>query len=115
MALKLYMDHNVPRAITLGLRLRNIDVLMAYKDKSHQVSDIDLLNRASDLGRILFTHDDDLLVEASHRQITGRLFNGVIYVHRNTLSIGQCIEQLLFVLEAGNEADVAQTVIFLPL
>jgi len=27
-----YMDHNVPRAITAGLRLRGIDVITAYED-----------------------------------------------------------------------------------
>ena len=27
MAVKLYMDHHVPRAITNGLRLRRIDIL----------------------------------------------------------------------------------------
>ncbi len=29
MALKLYMDHHVPRAITNGLRMRGVDVLTA--------------------------------------------------------------------------------------
>ena len=66
MALKLYMDHNVLRAVTVGLRLRNSDVLTVYEDDSHRIADVDLLDRASSLGRILFTHDD-LLVEASHR------------------------------------------------
>jgi len=32
MPLKLYMDHHVPRAITLGLRLRQVDVITAYCD-----------------------------------------------------------------------------------
>jgi len=33
MAIKLYMDHHVPRAITEGLRLRGVDVLTAEDDK----------------------------------------------------------------------------------
>jgi hypothetical protein len=32
MSLALYMDHHVPRAITIGLRLRGVDVLTAYED-----------------------------------------------------------------------------------
>ncbi len=32
MPIALYMDHHVPRAITLGLRLREVDVLTAYED-----------------------------------------------------------------------------------
>ncbi len=32
MATRLYMDHHVSHAITLGLRLRKVDVLTAYED-----------------------------------------------------------------------------------
>jgi hypothetical protein len=32
MPLAFYMDHHVPRAVTLGLRLRGVDVLTAYED-----------------------------------------------------------------------------------
>ena len=32
MAIKLYMDHNVPRAITNGLRLRGVEVITAFED-----------------------------------------------------------------------------------
>ena len=31
MSLAFYMDHHVPRAITVGLRLRGVDVLTAYE------------------------------------------------------------------------------------
>jgi len=32
MAIALYMNQHVPRAITLGLRLREVDVLTAYEE-----------------------------------------------------------------------------------
>jgi len=32
MAIALYMDQHVPRAITVGLRLRGVDVLTAYQE-----------------------------------------------------------------------------------
>ena len=35
MAIALYMDHHVPRAITHGLRLRGVDVLTAFEDEAH--------------------------------------------------------------------------------
>jgi len=43
---------------------------------------------ASELGRVLFTQDDDLLTEATRRQHRGQPFGGVIYAHqlRNRLS-----------------------------
>jgi hypothetical protein len=68
MPLKLYMDHHVPRAITMGLRLRQVDVITAYEDHAHEIADPDLLDRATSLGRVLFTQDDDLLAEATQRQ-----------------------------------------------
>jgi hypothetical protein len=115
MPLKLYMDHHVPRAITLGLRLRQMDVLTAYEDQSHEVEDRDLLDRATSLGRVLFTQDDDLLAEATQRQSAGIAFGGVIYAHQETVSIGQCVQDLEVIAAAGTEADVMDRVIYLPL
>lgn len=39
MALALYLDHNVPRAIASGLRQRGVDVLTAREDGAHELSD----------------------------------------------------------------------------
>ena len=50
MALALYLDHHVPRAISLGLRLRGVDVLTAYEDGASELDDPGLLDRASELG-----------------------------------------------------------------
>jgi len=66
-ALQLYMDHHVPRAITVGLRQRGVDVLTAFEDGAHELLDPDLLDRAGALGRVLFIRDDDLLAEATRR------------------------------------------------
>jgi predicted nuclease of predicted toxin-antitoxin system len=82
MPIALYMDQHVPRAITSGLRLRGIDVLTAYEDDASELDDSALLERASDLGRVLFTRDDDLLNEATRRQRETTPFLGVIYAHQ---------------------------------
>lgn len=37
MAIKLYMDAHIPKAITNGLRLRGIDVLTAQEDNADRV------------------------------------------------------------------------------
>jgi hypothetical protein len=52
------------------------------------------LDRATELGRILFTQDEDLLREAASRQQRGEAFAGVIYVHQEAASIRQCVEDL---------------------
>lgn len=115
MALLLYMDQHVPRAITTGLRLRGIDVLTAFEDGASALDDPALLDRATQLGRVLFSQDDDLLIEATARQQAGISFAGVVYAHQLRVSVGRCIDDLAFLASAGTEADVANQVIFLPI
>ena len=78
-SLKLYMDVHVRRAITSGLRLRDVDVLTSQEDGTARLSDDRLLDRATELQRVLFSQDRDLLVEATRRQRAGTHFAGVIY------------------------------------
>ena len=81
MPLAFYMDHHVPRAITVGLRLRGVEVITAYEDGASKLEDTALLDRAIALGRVLFTRDDDLLAEATRRQRESTPFCGVVYAH----------------------------------
>jgi hypothetical protein len=83
MALKLYMDHHVPRAITSGLRTRGVDILTAYEDEASTVADSQLLDRATALDRVLFTRNDDLLTEARQRQQDGQYFKGISFMRIN--------------------------------
>ncbi len=85
------MDVHIPRPITLGLRLRKVDVLTAQEDDTSRLSDPELLDRATELERTLFTFDDDLLAEAVVRQESGIHFAGVIYAKALRVSIGDCI------------------------
>ena len=82
MPVALYMDHHVPRAITNGLRLRDVDVLTALEDGTATLDDPALLDRAHELRRVLFTQDDDFLTEAARRQGAGVPFGGVVYAHQ---------------------------------
>jgi len=109
------MDHNVPRAITVGLRLRGVDVITAYEDGADDMDDSSLLDRATELGRVLFTHDDDLLAEATKRQQEDIPFGGVIYVHQMETTIGACISNLELISNAGEPEDLLNRVEFLPL
>ena len=62
------MDVHIPYAITTQSRLRGIDVLTSQEDGTQELDDSKLLDRASALGKILVTQDDDLLREASARR-----------------------------------------------
>jgi hypothetical protein len=109
------MDVHVPAPVTRALALRNVDVLTAQLDGTAELSDSDLLDRATGLGRVLFSQDEDLLAEATHRQRTSRPFGGVIYAHQLALTVGQCIRDLEIIAKAGLPEDLANRVEYLPL
>lgn len=112
--LALYMDHHVPRAIAEGLRLRGLDVTTAYQDSASEMEDSELLDRAHELGCVLFTQDDDLLVEAAERQRKGIPFSGIIYAHQLRVTIGTCIHDLEIIGKSGEPEDLVNSVQFLP-
>jgi len=115
MSVALYMDAHIPRAITLGLRMRTVDVLTAQEDDADKLPDPELLDRATELSRVIFTFDDDLLIEAAKRQRENKSFSGVIYAHPLRISIGQCIRDLELIAKAGEPEDLRNRVEFLPL
>src|SRR3990172_6463090 len=113
MAILLYMDHNVPRAITDGLRARGVDILTAFEDGTSEMDDSELLERAAALGRVLFTRDYNLLQEATKRQRNRVPFNGVIYAHQLRVSIGMCVRDLEVIAKVRKYDDLQNRVEFL--
>jgi len=109
------MDEHVSRAITVGLRRRGLDVLTAQEDGRSSAPDEVILDRASELGRVLFSQDDALLVEANRRQKTSLPFSGVIYGHQLHLTIGEAIDDLEIIAKATTAEELTNQVLFLPL
>jgi hypothetical protein len=56
-----YLDENVQRAITAGLRLRGVEALTVQEDGRAGAPDSAVLDRATELARPVFSHDVDLL------------------------------------------------------
>ncbi len=115
MSLALYMDENVEGAITEGLRGRRVDVLIVVEDGRMGFPDPAVLDRAGELGRLLFTHDDDLLREAKRRQENSEPFAGVVYGHHLRVTFGQAIDDLAVIAEVCNFAEFSGHVEYLPL
>ena len=65
MSVRLYTDVHVPFAITAELRIHGVDVLTAQTDNATRLEDSPLLDRATALGRVLFSQDKDLLKVSS--------------------------------------------------
>jgi len=115
MPLAFYMNQHVPRAITNGLRLRGVDVLTAYEDGASKLNDPELLDRASQVKRVLFIQDDDLLIEASKRLREGVPFHGLVYAHQLRVAIGTCVHDLEIAAKAAEPEDIVNRIEFLPL
>ncbi len=109
------MDVHVRRAVTESLRSRGVDVLTAQEDGAGELDDPHLLSRASSLGRVLFTQDDDLLREAAKRQQRGETFAGLIYAHQLNVTIGQCIDDLDLIAEVSDPEEWLNRLMYLPL
>ncbi|MBM3759571.1 MAG: hypothetical protein FJW36_04925 [Acidobacteria bacterium] len=115
MKVKFYMDAHVPRAVTTALRLRGIDVVTAQQDGADTLGDDKLLMRASVLGRILISQDDDLLREGTRLQREGIHFAGIIYGHQRSVGIGQMVEDLSLIAHVTTTAEWVDRIAYLPL
>ncbi|MBE9130138.1 MULTISPECIES: DUF5615 family PIN-like protein [unclassified Coleofasciculus] len=115
MSLAFYMDEHIHRAITTGLRLRGIDVLTVQEDGYTSFPDPTILDRATELQRLLFSQDEDFLAEASRRQEQGVNFTGIIYASQLFVSIGDCIRDLEIIAKAGELEEFVNRVQYLPL
>jgi hypothetical protein len=109
------MDHHVKQEVTAGLRQRGVDVLTTQQDQTARLPDAALLDRADELGRVLFTQDKDFLIETARRLQQGIAFVGVIYGHQRRVTLGKCVRDLELLCAAGEPADFADRVIYLPL
>ena len=63
----------------------------------------------------MFSHDPDLLAEATRRRSAALPFAGVIYAHPLRVSIGGCIRDLELIATAGEPDDLRNQIVYLPL
>jgi hypothetical protein len=115
MAISLYFDVHVDHAIAGQLRLREVDVLTAQDDGADRLADEVLLERASQLGRPIVTHDIQFHPMTESWQLLGRPFCGLIFAHQLKVSIGQCVHDLELIAKATDAEDWVSAVVRLPL
>lgn len=109
------MDVHVPAAITRALRRRGLDVITAQDDGTTRLPDPALLDRAAELGRVVFTRDSDFLGECVRRQRARILFATIVYAHQQHVSIGQCVDDLSIVAVASTSDEATGQIVYLPL
>ena len=109
------MDVHVPRAVTTVLRLRLVDVLTAQEDGAAQFDDDRLLERATELGRVLVSQDEDLLREGVRRLRDSETFSGIVYAHQLRVTIGQMVEDLELIATATSLEEWLGKIEYLPI
>jgi hypothetical protein len=109
------MDVHIPRAITRSLRGRGLDVLTSQEDDTTLLDDEALLARATELGRILFSQDQDLLRIAAEWQSRGRAFSGIVFSLQQGVSLGALAQDLELLLLCSLPEEIRNSVIYLPL
>ena len=115
MSLSVYMDVHVPFAITEGLRRRKIDVLRSQDDETTEVDDESLLARATELGRLLFTQDEDFMKIAVRWQKSSRDFAGILFAHQQGASLGRLVDDIELIAECCAPQELSNRLTYLPL
>lgn len=115
MGVQLYMDVHIPQAITDQLRRRGIDVLTAIEDGRAEATDKELLERAFQLGRPLFTQDIRFKALAEDWQRHDRPFAGLLFGHQLGATIGKYVTDLELIASLSVSSEWANTVQYLPL
>lgn len=90
-------------------------MLRAQEDGTSKLDDPRLLDRATELNRILFTQDRDLLREAVRRHRTGETFFGIVYAHQRKVTISACISDLEIIAKDSEPHEWIARVEHLPL
>ena len=113
--IRFYFDENVREAVAIELRKRAVDVIQAKEDGYNKTADETIVQRAHQLGRVLVSHDEDMLIIARKYQNQANEFSGVIYAIWNRVSIGSMIEDLFLIATFETPENYLNRVEFLPL
>lgn len=115
MSVRRYLDENVPSAIAVSLKKRDVNVLTVHEDGMDAEPDDILIDRATSLARVGFSLDKDFLRHAHRRQLDGVPFSGVIFARLTRVSIGDIVRDLELIAKCGTEEEHVNRVVYLPL
>jgi predicted nuclease of predicted toxin-antitoxin system len=89
--MRFHTDENVTEAVALGLRRRGFDVTTTAQAELLGATDQEQLGYCFREGRVIITHDEDMLRLAS----SGTAHAGIAYCHQNKYKVGGLILKLL--------------------
>ena len=112
MPVSIYTDESVPVAVAVGLQRREVAAISARDAGNLGLSDEEQLVYAAAHRMVIFTHDTDFLLLA-HQAGSAEGHWGVIYVHQDKLTIGECIRRLKEISDIFELEDFRNHVEFL--
>lgn len=89
-SLRFYLDENVPVVVARQLKSRGIDAITARDAGMLGEADVNHLQNAAELGRVLCTHDADFLQIAS----SGFHHSGIVFGQQDIHYIGEWVSWL---------------------
>ena len=89
-SLRFYLDENVPVQVARQLRARGIDAVTVRDLGLLGEDDTNHLQNATELGRVLCTHDTDFLELAS----IGKQHSGIVFGQQDVHYIGEWVNWL---------------------
>ena len=101
--------------MTESLRRRGLDILTSQDDGTATQDDVFLLARASELGRVLFTQDQDFLRIAADRPARGCSFPVCFLAAQQGVSLGRLADDLELLLTCCEPEELRDRVTYLPL
>jgi predicted nuclease of predicted toxin-antitoxin system len=108
--IRIYADESVNAAIVKGLKRRGVNIWSARDVGRLGLSDEEQFEYAINEKAAIFTHDDDFLSLAIESE---REHYGIIYVHQQHVSIGDCIRRLKTIVETKSSDEMRNQIQFL--
>jgi predicted nuclease of predicted toxin-antitoxin system len=115
MSERFYFDHHVEDAIVEGLRARGVDCLLTREEGRERARDEELLQRATDLGRIMVSSDEDMLVITARRLADGKHFAGLVHLKQLAMPVCEAIAQLELIAKASLPDEYLDRVLYMPM
>jgi hypothetical protein len=112
-SIALYFDENVNGILITALLQRRVDLLTVQADGLMTLDDSVVFARSIQLGRVLVSNDEDMMTIAANHIDQNIPFPGLIFLYR--APVRTHLESLEYLTAAGEPAEFANSIWFLPL
>lgn len=105
----------MPQPLASALRQRGIDLLLSIEDGTEQLNDPDLWLRATNLGRIVVTQDQDFLAIAQWNSDEEQPHPGLVFCHSSKMALSKLADDLDLIAQAMSPDEFISTIVWVPM